>query len=541
MTAVQHAAAGQAPAAGDTAVAGDGAVGSPLDAGLVRRLLDTAVTAPGAARRTVLAPYTGRPLHDLPLSTPDDVEVAFAGARRAQRAWAARPLRERAAILLRFHDLMLAHRDEGLDIVQWETGKARKDALEEFLDVLVTTRHYARDASRLLRARRHRGALPLVVGVRELRHPKGVVGVIAPWNYPLSLAASDAVPALMAGNAVVVKPDVQTSLTALWVIDLMRHAGVPESLVAVVTGEGPDIGPAVVDRADYVMFTGSTQTGRLVARRCGERLIGCSLELGGKNALLVLEDADLDRAADVTRRAAFANAGQLCISMERLYVHSAVRDAFLERLLPQVNGLRLAARVGWGADMGSLISATHLARVAGHVDDAVAKGAQVLAGGQARPDIGPYFYEPTVLAHVTPDMEACGEETFGPVLSVHGFDDEDDAVARANDTAYGLNAAVLTRDRSRGRAVAARLRAGTVNVNEGYAPAWGSVRATMGGMGDSGLGRRHGDEGLLKYTESQTVATQRLLGFGAPPGWSDQRWGDTLTAAVKVMKQVGLT
>lgn len=515
-------------------------VGPRLPAALVARLLDRVVAAPDAERHPVTAPFTGEHLLDLPLSTVADVRLAADAARRAQRAWAATPLRERAAVLLRFHDLVLEHRDEGLDIVQWETGKARRDALEELLDVCVTARHYARDAGRLLRDRRQRGALPGLVGIQELRHAKGVVGVIAPWNYPLTLAASDAVPALLAGNAVLLKPDLQTSLTALWAVDLLVRAGLPEPLVRVVTGEGPVVGPAVIDASDYVMFTGSTATGRTVAARCGERLIGCSLELGGKNALLVLEDADLDRAAEVAVRASYANSGQLCISMERLFVHEAVRDAFLERFLPRVQSMRLQARVGWGADMGSLISQRQLDRVSGHVEDAVAKGAEVLAGGRARPDVGPYFYEPTVLAHVTRDMEAGQQETFGPVLSVHAVGSEDEAVARANDTSYGLNAAVMTRDTRRGRAVAARLRAGTVNVNEGYAAAWGSTRATMGGMGDSGLGRRHGDEGLLKYTEAQTVATQRFLGFGAPFGWSDQQWGDTLTRAVSAMKRLGV-
>lgn len=531
---------GAVPPHGQTA-AGRPDVGPPLDPALVARLHSRLVAAPEADRVTVLAPFTGEPLHRLPQSTPDDVALAFRAAGRAQREWAEVPPAARGRILLRFHDLLLQRRDEGLDVVQWETGKARRDALEELLDVCINARHYARDGVRLLRPRRQRGALPGLVGVRELHHPKGVVGVIAPWNYPLTLAASDAIPALMAGNGVVVKPDNQTALTALWVTDLMAQAGMPESLVQVVAGDGPVVGPQVVEHADFVMFTGSTQTGRQVARRCGERLIGCSLELGGKNALLVLADADLERAADVATRAAFANSGQLCISMERLFVHEAVREEFLARFLPRVHAIRLAARVGWGADMGSLISQRQLDRVRGHVDDAVAKGAELLAGGRPRPDIGPYFFEPTVLAHVTEAMEACSEETFGPVLSVHGVASDDEAVARANATSYGLNAAVITRDLAHGRRIAARLRAGTVNINEGYAAAWGSTRAGMGGMGDSGLGRRHGDEGLLKYTESQTVATQRLLGFGAPPGWSDQRWGDTLTRAVAAMKRIGMT
>lgn len=518
--------------------------GPPIGERPPQRLIDALILGVASSDESgqldVEAPYTADLLARVPISSDADIAAAFGRARREQVTWAAMPLRARAAILLRFHDLILKHRDEGLDLLQWETGKSRRDALEELLDVAVTTRHYARDAARLLRTRRHRGALPLVVGIREYRHPKGVVGVVAPWNYPLTLAASDAVPALMAGNAVVLKPDSQTPLTALWVASLLHEAGMPEGVLQIIVGPGSRLGSQMVDNSDYIMFTGSTRIGRAIAGQCGQRLIGCSLELGGKNALIVAHDADLDRAADVAVRASFANSGQLCVSMERLYVHESVREAFLDRFLPRVKAMRLQAHVGWGADMGSLISATQLQRVAEHVDDAVAKGATVLAGGRARPDIGPYFYEPTVLSNMTEQMAACTDETFGPVLAVYPFADEEEAIAHANATSYGLNAAIITRDTRRGRRIAERLRAGTVNINEGYAATWGSTRATMGGMGDSGLGRRHGDEGLLKYTESQTVATQRVLGFGAPFGLSDKQWGDTLTTAVSMMKKAGL-
>jgi succinate-semialdehyde dehydrogenase/glutarate-semialdehyde dehydrogenase len=441
--------------------------------------------------------------------------------------------------MLRFHDLVLQRRDEAMDLVQAETGKARRDALEEVLDIAVTTRHYARDAQRLLRDRRQRGALPVLVGVRQVHHPKGVVGIIAPWNYPLTLAASDAVPALLAGNAVVLKPDVQTTLCALWVADLLAEAGLPADLFQVVPGDGPVVGPMVVERADYVMFTGSTRTGREIARRCGERLIGCSLELGGKNSVIVCADANLDRAAETAVRACFGNSGQLCISTERMYIVESVREEFLARFLPRVRGMRLHARAEWGADMGSLISQAQFDRVRAHVDEAVSRGARVLAGGKARPDVGPYFFEPTVLEGVTEEMALCREETFGPVVSVYSVADEEEAITRANDTAYGLNDSVLCGDRRRGARIAARLRSGTVNVNEGYAAAWGSTRAPMGGMGDSGLGRRHGDEGLLKYTEPQTIAVQRALGFGAPFGWSDERWGEMLARSVGLLKRLG--
>jgi succinate-semialdehyde dehydrogenase/glutarate-semialdehyde dehydrogenase len=511
-----------------------------LDPDLVSRLLSTASVGANAATVPVSTPFTGEHLFDLPVADEAAVEASIATLRRGQRAWAARPLHERSRIMLRLHDLVLAHRDEGLDIVQWETGKARRDAMEELLDVTLNARHYARDARRLLHPRRHIGVFPVAVGVVQHQHPKGVVGFLSPWNYPLTLAASDAIPALLAGNAVIIKPDVQTSLTALWIVDLMVRAGVPDTVIRVVTGEGSVVGPMVIDRVDYVMFTGSTRVGREVAAQCGERLVGCSLELGGKNAMIVRADADVARAAEIAVRACFSNSGQLCISMERLYVHESVFSPFLAAFAQRVAAMTMRAGVGWGADMGSLISVKQLARVAGHVDDAIARGATVVAGGHARPDIGPCYFEPTILTGVSHEMALCEEETFGPVVSVYPVASDEEAIRLANDTSYGLNGAVITRDTAMGRTIARQLHAGTVNVNEGYGPSWGSTRSPMGGMGDSGLGRRHGDEGLLKYTESQTIATQRMMGFGAPFGWSDERWMNTIASAFTVLKGLGL-
>lgn len=488
----------------------------------------------------VRAPFSGEVIGTLVASDRDDVARVFDRARAAQQQWEGTPVRERSRIILAFHDIVARRRNEILDLLQREAGKARRDALEEVLDVLITARHYGRDAARLLADRRVRGAIPLIVGAQVRHIPWGVVAVISPWNYPLTLTASDAIPALLAGNAVVIKPDDQTSLTALWVRDRLVEAGLPPEVLQVVLGAGDVVGPWVIDEADYVMFTGSTRVGRIVAGRCGERLIPCSMELGGKNAMIIRSDADPERAAEIAVRASFANAGQLCISMERIYVDRQVSDAFVEALVRRTRALRQGTQIGWGSDVGSLISAKQLERVQAHVDDAVARGATVLAGGRARPDIGPYFFEPTILTGVTEGMVLCDEETFGPVVAVHMVDSDEQAVALANDTEYGLNAAVVGRDRRAAQRVARQLRAGTVNVNEGYAAAWGSVRAPMGGMGQSGLGRRHGDEGLLKYTQSQSIVTQRALGFGAPAGWTDERWGSALISAVSMMKRLGL-
>ena len=519
----------------------DTAVSEPraLDLGILPRLTRHVVHGPNAATCKPIAPFTGQPIAELPQSTAADVEVAFSTARAAQRSWAHRPVNERARVLGRLHDLVLARRSEIMDLIQLESGKKRLDALEEVIDVAINARYYARTAGALLKPQARTGFVPLLTSTKEYRHPKGVVGVIVPWNYPFTLGMSDSLPALVAGNAVVLKPDLSSSFCALLGKELLVEAGFPEGLVQVVTGEGPVIGTEVIDRAAYVMFTGSTKTGREVAARAAARLVGASLELGGKNAMLVLADAPLRRSVKGTVRAAFSNAGQLCESMERLYVADEIYDEYVSHLLRAVDGMRMTTDFALTADMGSLASEAQLSRVKEHVDDAVAHGARVLAGGRHRPDIGPFFFEPTVLENVDPKMKVCEEETFGPVVSLYRFTDVEDAIARANDTQFGLNAAVFTGDTARGREIAQRLRAGTVNINEGYGAVWGSIDAPLGGMGASGIGRRHGAEGLLKYTEAQSVATQRLVDF-SPPSWLGQRgFAQAMVVGLRILDRTG--
>ncbi|MFT3695903.1 MAG: succinic semialdehyde dehydrogenase [Kofleriaceae bacterium] len=518
--------------------------GPRLPASITTSLLDqlaTRVTAAGTASRvTTTAPFTGEPLADLPVSTANDVDAAFARARVAQSAWAATSLRDRARVLLRFHDLVLARQDEVLDLMQAESGKTRRDAFLEVSDIAIVSRYYARAGAALLEPKRRRGAIPLLTHTTELRHPKGVVAVISPWNYPLSMAAGDAIPALMAGNAVVQKPDTQTALTALWALGLMREAGLPADIWQMVIGRGRTLGEPLIRNADYVMFTGSTASGRKIARDAGEHLVGSSLELGGKNAMLVLDDADIVRAAEGAVAACFPSAGQLCVSVERLYVADRIHDKFVAEFVARTRRLRIGAAYDYSVDVGSLTTQSQLETVSTHVDDAVSKGATVLAGGKARPDLGPLFYEPTILAGVRPAMTLFAHETFGPVVSIYRFRDVDDAIARANDTPYGLNSSVWSRSATRGRAVAARLNTGTVNVNDAFAAAWGSVDAPMGGMGDSGLGRRHGADGILKYTEAQTVAHQRVLGFRPPASVSWETWSSALTGMLRMLKRIGV-
>jgi succinate-semialdehyde dehydrogenase/glutarate-semialdehyde dehydrogenase len=349
------------------------------------------------------------------------------------------------------------------------------------------------------------------------------VAVITPWNYPLSLSVTDVLPALLAGNAVVQKADTQTACTALWVRELAVEAGLPEGLWQIVVGEPAQIGPALVERADHLAFTGSSAAGRLLGRAAADRMIGCLLELGGKNPLVVLADADPERAAAGAVRAAFTSAGQLCMSAERLLVHAAVYDRFLELFLARVAALRLSAALDFSADMGSLTSQRQLDRVRAHLDDARAKGARLLCGGRARPELGPLFHEPTVLSEVTPEMALYREETFGPVVSVRAFRSDDEAVALANDGPYGLTASVWSRNRAHATAVAHRLRAGAVNVNEGFRAAYTSYDAPAGGLGLSGIGHRHGAQGLLQYTDLQVVAAVRANVFDPRPGTTAER------------------
>lgn len=509
-----------------------------LDPALVTRLVSHIATSTSGKSFDVATPLTGQVIGSVPLCTPADVEAAAAKARAAQPGWAALTYKQRAKVLLRFHDLMLAEQDQTLDLVQLESGKVRAHAFEELIDCAIVARYYAHTAQAHLKPQKRWGAFPVFTQTVEHHHPKGVVGFITPWNYPLSMAITDALAALAAGNAVVLRPDQQSPFTALWSVDVLRRAGLPRDLLQVVTGPGPELGPSLIAASDYLMFTGSTATGRLVAQQCAERLIGCSLELGGKNAMLVLADADVDAAVAGAVRGSFASAGQLCISMERIYVARSLYPQFVEKLGAKTRDLKLSAELAYGGDMGSLVSAKQLATVKRHVDDAVSKGATVVAGGKARPDIGPLFYEPTVLTDVAPGMDLSCDETFGPVVSIYPVDSDDEAVRLANDSAYGLNTAIFSRNAKRAAELAIQIKAGTANINEPYAAAWGSLDAPMGGMKDSGLGRRHGREGILKYTESQTVSVQRGMGFAPAFGMSDAAHAKLLTRAVRAMKKL---
>lgn len=514
---------------------------------LLERLAEVAAVGSPREPLVVEVPFTGETLGSVPLGTPDDVVVAVGVARAAQKDWAATPVGERAAILLRFHDLVIANAHEILDLIQLEGGKSRRNAFEEVLDAAITARYYAHVSAGLLRPKLRQGALPLLTTTWEYRRPKGVAAVISPWNYPFMLSIGDAIAALVAGNAVVIKPDSQTPFSVLWAAQLFAEAGLPKGVLQIVPGSGAVLGPALIDNADYLMFTGSTATGRLIAQQAAGRLIDYSMELGGKNPAIVLDDAPLGRRAAGTTLGistvdgiAFSitsGSGQVCVSCERLYVQSGIYDTFVPALAEALKTLPIGPSLGWDVDVGSLSSAAQLEKVSAHVNDAVAKGAKVLAGGKPRPDLGPYFFEPTLLEGVTEEMDLCRAETFGPVCAVYRFDDVDEAIARVNDTEYGLNASVWSKDVGRAKQIAACIEAGTVGINDAYQATWASA-SPMGGFKQSGVGRRHGAPGLLRFTEAQTVAVERVVPISRLPFLDNERYAQVMSLAIKALRYI---
>lgn len=490
--------------------------------------------------RRVVSPLTDMEALAVPQANLADLDQAVARARAAQKRWARTSARERAAKLLRLHDVLWDNSEDLLNVVQWESGKTRFHAFDEIQDLALNCRYYARTLPGVLADERRRGALPTLTWTFVMYQPKGVVGVISPWNYPLSLALADALAALAAGNAVVLKPDSNTPLGAIAAKAMLVQAGFDPDLFVLVPGRGSELGTPLIAQVDYIMFTGSTATGRKIAAQAGENLIGMSMELGGKNPMIVLPDANVDAAVAGLLRGAFSSGGQLCVSIERLYVHDAIYDQFRTKVVAAVRAMRVEASLDWAADMGVMVSTSQLETIEAQVEDALSKGATALVGGKRLPEVGSTAFAPTILEGVREGMELFKHETFGPVVSLYRFHTDEQAIHLANDTDYGLNASVWGKPDHALR-VARQIEAGTVNVNEGFTAAWGSTDAPMGGWKTSGIGRRHGIEGIRKYTEPKTIAVQsRLVPIAPMLGMSKQQFATLMKVALRTMRCLGV-
>jgi acyl-CoA reductase-like NAD-dependent aldehyde dehydrogenase len=453
-------------------------------------------------------PATGELLREFNCATEADVQTAVTQARAAQPAWAEIGIRRRIAILREFQRNLQENKSHIAEAITREAGKPVAEALTtEVLVVLDAARFLIDNAHRLLRDEPvpHGNLVTKLKRGCLVREPHGVVGIISPWNYPFSIPATEALAALVAGNAVVLKPSEFTSLVALELGALLHASGVPQDVFQVVVGDGATGAALLHSPIDKVMFTGSVATGKRIAAAAAERLLPVVLELGGKDPMLVLDDADVDVASSAAVWGAFLNAGQTCLSVERCYAHRSLYEEFLRACIEKTKKLHLGHGHDSNTDVGPMIHERQLRIVESHVEDAIARGARVLAGGSRSPELGKNFYTPTVLAEVTPEMRIMREETFGPVLPVMAFDSDEEAVRLANDSEFGLAASVWTRDRARGERVARRIQAGTVMVND-VLSCYGISEAPHGGVKSSGVGRAHGRFGLeemvrLKYLD----------------------------------------
>jgi succinate-semialdehyde dehydrogenase/glutarate-semialdehyde dehydrogenase len=475
-------------------------------------------------------PSTGAVLGEVPDQSPSEVRAAVERARLAQRAWGALPVKERCRRVARFRDLVVERAEELVDLLAKEAGKARSEALaHEVLVIADLTTYFVKRAPKIL--------APEPIPLHLLKHrasyvhytPRGVVGIIAPWNFPFVIPISEAVMALIAGNAVVLKPSEVTPLIALAAKQLHDEAGLDPDLFQVVTGRG-QAGAALIDSGiDYCIFTGSTATGRKVAAACGERLIPCVLELGGKAPAIVCADADLERTARAITWGAFANQGQICVSVERVYAHHAVHDELVERVLGIAKEIRQGDASSAGADLdtGSMTWERQTEIVEERIRKALDEGARLRLGGKRRGQ-GLQF-EPTVLTECRQDMEIMRKEIFGPVMPIMRVRDEEEAVALANDSHLGLAAYVFTEDRRKAQRLAERIEAGTVMVNDCLLT-YGAPETPWSGVKQSGIGLTHSDRGLQELCLARHVNYDRVS-FGRELWWypySDAVYKQTL-------------
>jgi acyl-CoA reductase-like NAD-dependent aldehyde dehydrogenase len=459
-------------------------------------------------------PATGEIIGEIPVMDADEIQALAARARQAQPGWEAMGFDGRAKVLRRAQKWMLDNAERIIAVVVSEAGKTHEDAqLADFGYPVSALGFWAKEAPKYLADERLPSwNNPLAAGKKlVLRYaPVGVVGVIGPWNYPITNNFGDCIPALAAGNSVILKPSEVTPLSSLLMEQMMRECGLPESVFQVATGDG-STGAALIAHVDCLMFTGSSATGKAVMKAAADALIPCFLELGGKDPMIVCADANLQRAANAAAFYSMNNAGQVCISIERVYVEAPVYDRFVELVTEEVRALRQGPPQGPGTvDVGAVTFPPQLDIVTEHVQDAVAKGARILTGGHARSD-GGRFFEPTVLVDVDHSMKIMSQETFGPTLPIMKVADSEEALRLANDSTYGLQASVWTSDIERGEALARRIEAGVVCVNDAQVN-YTAINLPMGGWKASGLGTRHGSSGIRKYTKTQSLlVTRRAL------------------------------
>ncbi len=491
------------------------------------------IDSPAGARRRlrVSSPVTGEAVGEIDVQTAQDVRAALEIARKAQPAWAALSFEQRARYVTRALHVLLERYEEFIDVVVRESGKTRLEALAiEIFASCDCLQYYAKRSAKILSARPQRmHLLGLMKKLRIVYRPLGVVGIITPWNGPFVLSLNPTVQALMAGNAVLLKPSEVTPYSGRLVADLFEAAGLPEGLLHVLLGDG-ETGQALTEsELDKISFTGSVETGRRVAEACARQLIPCTLELGGKDPMIVCPDADLERAASGALFGAFVNTGQVCCSIERVYVVDEVADEFIAKVVEKTRELRQGAN--GEADIGAIFRPEQLELIERQVEDARAKGARVLAGGRRNPDLEGLFYEPTVLTDVTHDMAIMRDETFGPILPIMRVRDEEEAVRLANDTRYGLSGTVWTRDKHKGFELAKRLDAGSVCVNE-TEMIYGVTEAPFGGLKQSGIGQVNGEAGLRGYCYAQPILVDR---FGAK---REQAWYPFTAKKERTMKRI---
>jgi len=470
-------------------------------------------TPSGTRRRLAIAnPATLEPIGEIEVQTADDVKAAVESARKAQPAWAALSFDERARVMRRVLQVMLDRQEEFIDIVVSETGKSHTEALMmEIFSTCDAVNFYAKRAAKILATEKVRlhGLMAMMKQARILYRPLGVVGVISPWNGPVILSMNPSVQALMAGNAVLLKPSEVTPFSGQIPREVFQEAGLPEGLFHVLVGDGETGAALTASDVDKISFTGSVETGRKVAVACAERLTPCTLELGGKDAMIVCEDVNIDNAAGGAVAGAFMNTGQYCCGTERVYVVEPVADEFTRKVVGRVSQLRQGASGEF--DVGAIFWPRQLEIIEEHVADAVAKGARVLCGGRRNPNLEGLFFEPTVLTDVNHDMRIMREETFGPVLPIMRVRDEEHAIELANDSSYGLSGTVWTREKRHGLEIARRIDSGSVCVND-MAVTYGVLETPFGGVKNSGIGHVNGASGLRGYCHAEPVIIDRFGG-----------------------------